>query len=212
MTSARKAGSTSLSVSSKAHPRELPARRRREEIAVRGAAVPARGGAAGAFQHHLPAHELAVIFANGAVGSPEAWVGQIGAGGPLPDIAEQSAARARDDRSGLVELVAEPRGGRAGEILPFGFGRQPRPGPAREGVSLIKRNVRNRRSAVDFASAPQGEHGTIATPIVRRLDALTLHPVPAISQPQGWDAIATVGDELRPFAVADRSGGDGMCG
>ena len=49
----------SSSVASKADSCELPAGARREEIAVGGAAVPARGRAAGAFQHELTAHELA---------------------------------------------------------------------------------------------------------------------------------------------------------
>src|SRR4249919_4328641 len=109
MTSARNAGSTFSSVLSKAYSRELPARGGREKIAVAGARMASRGGAAGAFQHHLAAHELAVILAHGARLWLEAGVGQIGGLGPLPDIAERSAARFGNDRSGAIELVTHFR-------------------------------------------------------------------------------------------------------
>src|SRR5215204_4476582 len=103
-TSARKAGSACPSaVASKPHPRELPARGGWEEVAVGGAAVPARGGAAGSLEHHLPAHELAIIFADRALGGLESGVGEEGAHRPLPDVAEQAAAGFRHDRPGGIE-------------------------------------------------------------------------------------------------------------
>src|SRR5687768_12007196 len=122
MTSARNCGSASpLDVASKADPRELPACRRREEIAVAGPAVPARRGAAGAFQHELPAHELAVILADRALHGREAGVGKEARTGPFPHVAEDVAGRARHDGFGAVELVAEMGVGRRGEIFPLGF-------------------------------------------------------------------------------------------
>src|SRR4029079_13643834 len=93
ITSARKAGSTAVSasgVASKAYSRKLPAGGRREEIAVGGAAVAPQIGAAAALQHHLPAHELAIIFAARTFGGFEARVGKVGAGGPLPDVPENA--------------------------------------------------------------------------------------------------------------------------
>ena len=68
----------------------------------------------------------------------EAGVGRKGALRPFPDVAEHAAAGPRDDGAGLVELVAEIRVGGGGEILPFGFGREPRAGPAGESVGFVK--------------------------------------------------------------------------
>src|SRR5688500_6169843 len=123
-TSARSAGSTFSSVLSKAHPRELPARGRREEAAVAGARMAAWSRAAGALQQHLAAHELAIIFANRALLGLEAGVGKESRAGPLPHIAERPAARFGEDRAGLVQLVAEARVGRTEGGLPLRLGRQ----------------------------------------------------------------------------------------
>ena len=68
---------------------ELPAHRRLEEVAVGHPHVGFRRGAAAAAQHHLSRHELAVVFAEAAFQRAKAGVGQVGAGGPLPDVAEQ---------------------------------------------------------------------------------------------------------------------------
>src|SRR5262245_12428506 len=105
-TSARNAGSTFSSVLSKAHSRELPARSRIEEISVACPAVTTGRCAAGAFQHHLPAHELSIIFADGSGIWPESGVGKIGRAGPLPHIPERPTARARQGRTSLVKLMA----------------------------------------------------------------------------------------------------------
>src|SRR5579884_3894381 len=111
-TSSRKAVVCGSSVLSKAHSRELPARGRREEVAVGSAAVPARSGAARALQHELPRHELAIIFADRAFGRSEAGVGRKGALRPFPDIAEQvAAAGARHYRFGFIQLIASVRVG-----------------------------------------------------------------------------------------------------
>ena len=56
-------------------PRELPARVGGEEVAVGRADVAARRGARAAAQHHLVAHELAVVLAERARERPEAGVG-----------------------------------------------------------------------------------------------------------------------------------------
>ena len=69
----------------------------------------ARGRAARALEDELPAHELAVIFAHRALCRLEARIGQIGAAGELPAIAEQSGRADRMDRACSVELVAFAR-------------------------------------------------------------------------------------------------------
>src|SRR5690242_4905532 len=102
-TSSRKARVCGSSVASKAYSRELPPGARREEIAIGGTAMPPRRRAACTLQHELAAHELAVVLADRAFGRCEAGVGTEGAPGPLPDIAEHSATRARYDCPGLVE-------------------------------------------------------------------------------------------------------------
>src|SRR5690349_12147448 len=68
-------------------PGELPPRVRGEEVAVRRADVPLRRRAGAAAQHHLPGHELAIVFAERARQRHEPPVGQIGAGRPLPHVA-----------------------------------------------------------------------------------------------------------------------------
>src|SRR5687767_7953588 len=106
-TSSRNACVCWSSVASKAKPGELPARVRREEIAVGGAAVPARRGAARAPEHQLAAHEFAVIFAGRAGRRGEAGVGGEGALRPFPDIAEHPTAGPGNGGAGFVELVAK---------------------------------------------------------------------------------------------------------
>src|SRR5262245_9783748 len=67
---------------------ELPTSRRWEEVAVAHAHVRARGRARTTAQHHLIAHELAVVFAERPRQGLEARVGRVCAGGPLPGVAE----------------------------------------------------------------------------------------------------------------------------
>src|SRR4051812_2304706 len=107
MTSSRNACVWGSSVFSKSNPRELPACAGREEVAIGGAAVPARRRAAGALQHELAGHELAVVLANGPLGGREAGVRSEGALSPFPDVAEHAAAGLRQDGRGLVELIAK---------------------------------------------------------------------------------------------------------
>src|SRR5690242_11272845 len=104
-TSSRKAGSAASIVSGKPQPRKLPARRRRKEIAIGCPAVTTRRGAAGALQHELPAHELAVVLADRALGGLEAGEAEIGARRPFPHVAKNAAARSRHDRVRVVQLI-----------------------------------------------------------------------------------------------------------
>src|SRR6185437_1923206 len=67
---------------------ELPARRRMEEIAIARAHVSNGRRARAAAQYPLPAHELAVVFAERTGGRPVARIAQVRAGCPLPNIPE----------------------------------------------------------------------------------------------------------------------------
>src|SRR5437660_9196774 len=67
---------------------ELPARLRRKEVAIGCANMRAGRHAGAATQHHLSAHEFAVVFAERASGGLVPGIRQIGAGCPLPDIAK----------------------------------------------------------------------------------------------------------------------------
>src|SRR3546814_3542199 len=85
---------------------ELPALVGVEEIAIGGTQMPARGGAAAAAQDELPAHELAIIFADRARRGAEAGIGAIGAAGPFPHAAEQLLqARSEEHTSELQSLM-----------------------------------------------------------------------------------------------------------
>src|SRR5689334_440969 len=198
-TSSRNASVWRSSVASKAKPRELPARGGREEVAIGGAAVPARGRAARSLQHELPAHKLAVIFADCACRRSEAGVGSEGALSPFPYIAENPAAGARKNGAGQVELVADHRVGRGGEILPLALGRKARTGPAGEGVRLEKADVRDGRGPIDLASACQGEFILAVAPVEGRRDLFALNPVPSLGEPKRGRRITAIIDELAPF-------------
>ena len=170
----------------------------------------ARRGAARALEHQLPAHELAIILADRAVGRSEAGVRGKGARGPFPDVAEQAVAGSRRYSARLVELVAKIGIGRSGEALPFGFGRKPRAGPARERVGFVKTDVGDRGGPIDLASPAKRELGPVVAPVERTGDAFLPHPGPAVRQPQGRRRIAAVVDEFAPFAVGDAPSGELM--
>src|SRR2546423_7881257 len=84
--------------------RELPARVRREEVAIRRAYVPARRRARAAAQDELVAHELAVVFAERAREGHEARIRPVRARRPLPRVAEDARAAARMQRARLGEI------------------------------------------------------------------------------------------------------------
>src|SRR5512135_2451911 len=87
-------GSVPLLMGSQPEPHELPALMRIEEVAIGLADVPFRRGAGAAAKHELIAHELAVIFADGAGRCLESGIGEIGAPGPFPHIAIDLIERA----------------------------------------------------------------------------------------------------------------------
>src|SRR4029434_141099 len=78
----------SLWIARESDPCKLPAFFWLEEIAISTANVTARGGAGTATQNVLVAHELSVVFAEGAGHSAIAGVGRVGAPSPFPNVAE----------------------------------------------------------------------------------------------------------------------------
>jgi hypothetical protein len=174
----------------------------------------ARRGATRALEHALARHELAIIFADRACGGAEARIGEIGAHRPFPDIAEHLpqpglspvARRTRADGACFVELVAAGGVAASRRRLPFPLGRQPRARPAGKSVGLIMADLACRRGGVDRMQTIQREGGpvrTVMTPVERGLDAVRVHPVPAVRQPQLRPAIAAVVHEGSPLAVGD---------
>src|SRR6267142_2526732 len=67
---------------------DLPACSRREEIAIRGPAVAAGRQTGTATQYILVHHELAVVFADRALGPEVTGVGRVARLRPLPCLAE----------------------------------------------------------------------------------------------------------------------------
>src|SRR5512140_1003179 len=78
---------------SEPHSGELKTRVWRKEIAIGRPNVRKRRGTGTATQHKLVAHELSVVFADGAFGRTEAGVRQIRAAGPLPYVSEHLLQR-----------------------------------------------------------------------------------------------------------------------
>src|SRR5205807_7752943 len=108
-------------VTRQANPARLPACRGRKKIAIGGAHVTGRGEARAAAQHHLVAHELAVVFADGADGLPVTGVRGVGALRPLPDVAVGSGAGRTGMKASAVGEMTD-HGLSVGGVLPFLFG------------------------------------------------------------------------------------------
>src|SRR5580698_6904395 len=142
---------------------EGPAGAWREEVAVRRTDVTGWGGATTSPEDVLADHELAVVFAHRAGCRPEARIRGVAARGPLPGVAEdpvvpQHGAWVR--RPAREEVVAEKvRALAAGQRdgLPLGLGRQPHPGPVREGVGFVVAHMAHRLVGVDWSQARKRE-------------------------------------------------------
>src|SRR6478736_5797482 len=77
-----------LRVRREAYASEHPTTTGWKEIAIGAANVRSRRDARAASQHHLPAHELAVVLTDGAGRGREAGIGKVGARRPLPNVSE----------------------------------------------------------------------------------------------------------------------------
>src|SRR4051794_30502806 len=78
----------SCRVACEANAGELPALFRLEKIAVGPANVVERSRARAAAQHHLVAHELAIVFPKSARRRAVPGIRRVGAAGPFPNIAK----------------------------------------------------------------------------------------------------------------------------
>ena len=97
-----------------------------------------------------------------------------------------------------------------GGDFPFRFARQPRTGPACEGIGLVIADVTDRCLQVQRAQATKGHlvpAGVLAQPVQRSVPAGLLDQVPAVRQPQLRAGITAVSDERQVFAVAHQSFG-----
>ena len=173
----------------------------------------ARGGAAGALEHELPAHELAIIFADRARLRARSRGRARRRLGPLPDVAERSAAGARAStapaRSSWLPRLGSAERRRnlpirlrsAGARRPSGRRRRPR----------NKLMCATGAAGSIVAPSGEGEMAAVAAPVERRATCLRADPVPAFADSHSVGRrIAAVGDEFAPFAVGDAAVGDGV--
>src|SRR6056297_2844368 len=189
---------------------ELPAVRRIKEIAIAATRMASGGSAGTPAQDHLVAHELAVVFTDGTRRRSIARVGAVGAGRPLPALAEEllqgSGVITAHGMPAATRAIKRAIGPAACGYLPLCLRWQPRICPARVGIGLIETDVGHRCVWVDWLAPGQGERG-----LQRRVPVHGMLPPegaplrPPIRQPQGWIVIAAVADEVAELAVADQS-------
>src|SRR3569833_3621979 len=99
-----------------------------------------------AAQHHLVAHELAVVFADRAGGGAITGIGRVGATRPLPCIAEhlrKAASVAARDVGPIAARLHEiaDDGAITRRALPLSLARQTLAPPARVGLGLVESHV-----------------------------------------------------------------------
>ena len=158
-----------------------------EKIPIACAHVATRGCAGAAAQHHLIDHELAVVFADRAIGCTITRIGRIGARSPFPDIAEHLARRGvvrgnRAQVSGFDE-VAGVRIERCCSKLPFELRRQALAAPTRERIGFIEADMRDRRFRIERLNSGKHHRQPFAIPpfpIERRLPAFRHGTLPAV--------------------------------
>src|SRR5215469_8367740 len=143
-------------------PGEGPTRRGRKEIPIGCPEMPGRGNGSAAAQHHLVAHELAVVFADGTPRSAKARIRDIRTSRPFPNIAEHLSQRAAGAPFVVgvgvkMAAVSEIPGYRYtfGCNLPLGFGRQPLADPFGVSVGLEKTDMANRFGEVEPTQAAE---------------------------------------------------------
>ena len=121
-----------------------------EEVAVGGAGVSGRGGAAAAAEHVLAHHELAVVLAHGPRSGAESRIGGVGARCPFPRVSVEPVAGDgghRVRRAVMGEVVSQevvPLAVEKGDGLPFGFGGKAHACPVGKGVCFVIADVAHR--------------------------------------------------------------------
>src|SRR5664279_4967321 len=189
----------------------------RKEVAIGRSNMRLRRRAGSAAQHHLVAHELAVVLANRSLGRLETGIGAVGAGRPFPNIAEHLRQRLRQRRrlhrarmqmTALQQISRYPA--RSRRNFPFEFSWESRSRPARKGVSLVIADMSNRFAQFQWLHAFDGVMPPLAIallPVQRSAPLIVANPVPAVRKPQLGCAVTVVAHEFQILAVGHQPGG-----
>ena len=199
---------------------ELPACGGWKEVSVSGADVGGGCDAGASAEDHLSGHEFAVVFADGAGSGLEAGIAEVGAGGPLPGVAEELGGIGGElGRAGSgvqavgFEEVSGDGGGGCGEF-PLKFGGEPESAPACVGVGFIEADVGDGggEEIGEGNGAAEGEDGPLAGIVLRPVERSgPLEGVdgdPAIGEPEFGAAVSAVKDELEVFGAGDGVGSE----
>src|SRR5664280_3221392 len=180
----------------------------RKEVPIGRSNVRLRRRAGSAAQHHLIAHELAVVLANRSLGRLETGIGAVGAGRPFPNIAEhlrqrlRRLNRARMQAPALQQISRHPA--RSRRNFPFEFSWESRSRPARKGVGLVIADMSNRFVQVEWLHTLNGVMPPLAIallPVQRSAQLIVTNAVPAVRKPQLGCAVAVVAYEFEILAV-----------
>src|SRR5438046_1653678 len=123
----------------------------------------ARRGARSAAQHHLVAHELAVVFAERAWARAVTGVGAGSAPRPFPNVAYhllRFVVGGRDCRCWMEALIVDKISSDwqiGGGAFPLELGRQTRAGPVRIRIRFEITEVRNRFRFIDRTKTGERE-------------------------------------------------------
>src|SRR5690625_3162091 len=153
-------------------------------------------GAGAAAQDELVERKFAGIFAESSGPGLKAGVGKVGAGGPLPDLAEEVIRTLGTIRRGVGREWAGVEALCFGEIsfdgavfgghLPLGFCGESVAGPAGEGVGLEIADMAEGLVGIDGAEAAKSHQPPLilaALPIQGGAPAFVLEPLPAQIEP-----------------------------
>src|SRR6202030_978029 len=168
-------------------------------------------------QDLLADHELAVVFTKRSGRHPVAWIGQISALGPFPNIAEHLAGppiRARSGRQGPQRTRGKRVSGRRNahcRNLPFEFGWKSIARPARESVRLIIAHMRDWSRTIDRPHTFKRHREPLPVallPIERSSPGFPIDDRPAVGKAEREGSIAAVLDECEPFRIGDKAVGE----
>src|SRR5664280_2284043 len=189
----------------------------RKEVPIGRSNVRLRRRAGSAAQHHLIAHELAVVLADRSLGRLETGIGAVGAGRPFPNIAEHLRQRlrrlnrlnrARMQTPALETVSCHPA--RSRRNFPFEFSWESRSRPARKGVGLVIADMSNRFVQVEWLHAFDGVMPPLAIsllPVQRSAPLIVANTVPSIRKPQLGCAVTVVAHEFEILTVGHQPGG-----
>src|SRR5664279_449978 len=183
----------------------------RTEVAIGRSNMRLRRRAGSAAQHHLVAHELAVVLANRSLGRLETGIGAVRACRPFPNIAEHLRQRFRQRRrlhrarmqmTALQQISRHPA--RSRRNFPFEFSWESGSRPARKGVGLVIADVTNRLAQFQWLHTLNGVMPPLAIallPVQRSAPLIVANPVPAVRKPQLGGAVSVVAYEFEILAV-----------